>query len=591
MIAWLNTHVRFREWPILNKIWLAVTIAVIITSVIFSLSLTVSASTDQVVGFSARLKNANGSVVPDGHYNVQFKLYNQPSGGTSLWTETHYDVNGTEQGQDNRLRVINGYLSAKLGSITPFSQNIDWNDQLWLTMNIGGVNQEPIIANISWDGEMSPRIQLTATPYSINSNAVGGKTADQLTQLGQGQQTDASNSASININKTGSGSLIELQSSGVDIFKLSQSGNITLGTNSDKTISIGDASDGIGQNFTIVAGGGVNADLSSGGNLILQGGSATGAVSTGGGVVIDSGAGVSGNGSVNIGTTNAGSIDIGNSESTTKIEGKLESNNLDSTGQSALEIGSTNATSIVLGQDTTINGDTLIKNAQNSASALQVQNSDNESAFAVDTQNNQVKIGSADTTATSLILDTKTSAGDPVGVDGAMYYNSQLSKFRCYENSAWKDCITPLPVSKVASADTSNSSTTPVDVTDLSFNLSANTKYYYKFVIIHESADTVTGVGFGTATPNAPTANNWCVNTSATTSSAARGHWGSYCGFSDASATTSGSENIGKYFTSNMEGYIETDEDAGNLTLRLKSESTSEVTVKQGSFGILQVVQ
>jgi parallel beta-helix repeat protein len=50
-------------------------------------------------------------------------------------------------------------------------------------------------------------------------------------------------------------------------------------------------------------------------------------------------------------------------------------------------------------------------------------------------------IGTSNTTGTLLVLDTKTNAGDPTGVNGAMYYNSNDGKFRCYENAAWKDCI------------------------------------------------------------------------------------------------------------------------------------------------------
>jgi N-acetylneuraminic acid mutarotase len=63
--------------------------------------------------------------------------------------------------------------------------------------------------------------------------------------------------------------------------------------------------------------------------------------------------------------------------------------------------------------------------------------------FSVETGNTAVRIGSstADTTGVVLILDTKNSAGDPTGVNGAMYYNSNLSKFRCYQGGAWEDCI------------------------------------------------------------------------------------------------------------------------------------------------------
>ncbi len=50
-------------------------------------------------------------------------------------------------------------------------------------------------------------------------------------------------------------------------------------------------------------------------------------------------------------------------------------------------------------------------------------------------------VGVSNTTGTLLVLDTKTNSGDPTGVNGGMYYNSSVGKFRCYEGNAWKDCI------------------------------------------------------------------------------------------------------------------------------------------------------
>lgn len=38
-------------------------------------------------------------------------------------------------------------------------------------------------------------------------------------------------------------------------------------------------------------------------------------------------------------------------------------------------------------------------------------------------------------------LDIKSTAGDPTGTNGAMYYNASLNKFRCFENAAWTNCI------------------------------------------------------------------------------------------------------------------------------------------------------
>lgn len=49
-------------------------------------------------------------------------------------------------------------------------------------------------------------------------------------------------------------------------------------------------------------------------------------------------------------------------------------------------------------------------------------------------------LGQVDPTATLLTLDTKNTAGDPTGTDGAMYYNSDSKNFRCKSNAVWNDC-------------------------------------------------------------------------------------------------------------------------------------------------------
>ncbi|MGH7237728.1 MAG: hypothetical protein ACREGF_04295, partial [Candidatus Saccharimonadales bacterium] len=120
------------------------------------------------INFQARLMSAGGSIVPDGNYNIEFKLYNttsssgSPQGSCSgdascLWTETRSGANA--------VSVSDGYLTVDLASVTPFPTTINWNQDLYLTMNIGGSNP----ASPVWDGEMNPRIHLTAVPYALSA--------------------------------------------------------------------------------------------------------------------------------------------------------------------------------------------------------------------------------------------------------------------------------------------------------------------------------------------------------------------------------------------------------------------------------------
>ena len=599
MIVWSRPYSLSKGRHTLKSVGLILMVVVISTTT-FLLTPPVSAA-PQTISFSARLKTNAGNVVPDGNYNIGFKLYTQESGGQAVWSETYIDQNGPSEGSDNRIKVVNGYLSAKLGSLQAFGSQVNWEDSLWLTMNIGGTEQ---VAEPGWDGEMSPRIQMGAVPYAMNADTVGGKSARQLVQLGQGAQTDSSTgTSSIFINKTGEGNLLELQSAGINSFTLDQTGSITMGSAADQSITVANSEVGDGKNLTIAAGGSSDPVSGNGGNLTLEGGSASGD-GNGGDVAIDSGAG-SGEGeggSISIGTVNATNISIGNADSTTKIAGGLQSDNLDASDESAaLNIGQTNATSINLGQDTTIadgkkltvGGDTTIRsNGGDSSTALQVQNSDGDSHLTVDTTNSRIKIGSNDTITSLLVLDVRTVAGDPGGTNGAMYYSADSDSFRCYQNGEWVDCITPLPVSKSVVNETTVYEQAD-DVKGLEFDLAANTKYYYKFLIISDTNSTNTGLGFGITAPDDPVSSHWCVNTTATLESTAGSQpgWGSYCGSGDVYTTTVGADSPGNMYSSSMEGYLETGANSGKLKLRAQSENTDATNIREGSFGILQIVK
>lgn len=125
----------------------------------------VSAATNSTLNFQARLLTISGNLVADGNYNVEFKLYNASSSSGSsqgscsgdancLWTETRTT--------SNKVRVVNGYMTVNLGSVNAFSA-LNWDQEMWLTMNIGGTGTP------GWDGEMNPRLKLTAAPYAFRA--------------------------------------------------------------------------------------------------------------------------------------------------------------------------------------------------------------------------------------------------------------------------------------------------------------------------------------------------------------------------------------------------------------------------------------
>ena len=239
---------------------------------------------NQQINFQGRLLTASGAVVPDGVYNMRFKIYqdgtgcvstgSSPCGGTLKWTETWQNSNS--QG----IVVKNGYFSLALGSITAFASNVDWNqDTLWLSTDIAGTGAG---ASPTYDGEMLPFKRLSAAPYALqalNSGKLGGLASGQYVQLAQGIQADSSTTQpSIGINKTaGTQNLITLQSSGTDVFDVTSTGNLQFGNNADKTINVATAASGNSGNKLIVQGGSGNGTDKNGGDLVLQGGNSTGA--------------------------------------------------------------------------------------------------------------------------------------------------------------------------------------------------------------------------------------------------------------------------------------------------------------------------
>jgi hypothetical protein len=76
------------------------------------------------------------------------------------------------------------------------------------------------------------------------------------------------------------------------------------------------------------------------------------------------------------------------------------------------------------------------------AQALAVKAANGDNALTVDTLTGKIRIGSGNSGKTFLfVLDTKSTAGDPEGTNGAQYYNGDSDKFRCYQGGEWQDCV------------------------------------------------------------------------------------------------------------------------------------------------------
>ncbi len=113
----------------------------IISIVFFASSLSVI-NAQASLSIQGILKKSNGVAVEDGTYNVTFKLYSAPTGGSAIWTETQ-----------TSLEVSSGIYSTILGNTTAL--NIPFNQVYYLGVTIGS-------------SELTPRIQLTSAPYALS---------------------------------------------------------------------------------------------------------------------------------------------------------------------------------------------------------------------------------------------------------------------------------------------------------------------------------------------------------------------------------------------------------------------------------------
>jgi len=102
-----------------------------------------TAQQNPLIAMTGALKDANGTAVPDGVYEVVFNLYNEPIGGVSKWTETAM------------METKGGLYNHLLGSVNSLTPEI-FDQTQFLGVTIGAF-------------EFNPRSELTYAPYTYRS--------------------------------------------------------------------------------------------------------------------------------------------------------------------------------------------------------------------------------------------------------------------------------------------------------------------------------------------------------------------------------------------------------------------------------------
>lgn len=342
------------------------------------------------MNFQGRIANSANNVLANGSYNMKFRIYNASSGGTLQWSEDR--LVSASQG----VTVTNGQFSVQLGEISSLPASIFTSNSLYFEIELP-TPATATSSSPSWtEGAMTPRNQLATSAYAYNAETLDGIDGASFAQLGTGNVFTAANSVN-----AASANAFQVRNGSTNLFNVDTSGSlVTLG-----------ASDTTGALLVV--------------DTKTDAGDPTGA---NGGIYYNSNA--------------------------NKFRCYEASAWKDCVATPSLQTAYNNDASGVADVVTTSSAKTFLFKAGStfdSSTLFDIQNAAGTSLFTVDSTNSRIYVGSstADAVGTVLVLDTKNTAGDPTGVNGAMYYNSSLGQFRCYSNTLWRPC------SNAVSANTS----------------------------------------------------------------------------------------------------------------------------------------
>lgn len=173
------------------------------------------------INFQGRVTNTSGTVLPNGTYNMKFRIYNASSGGTLQWNEDR--LVAATQG----VVVTNGLFSVQLGDIAnTLTPALFTTPDLYLEVEL------PTIATAtssspSWtEGAMS-RSKFGSATYAFNSDTIDGIDGASLAQL-----STANSFTNTNLITTSNANAFLVNSGSSNIFKVDTTGTgqVVVGT-------------------------------------------------------------------------------------------------------------------------------------------------------------------------------------------------------------------------------------------------------------------------------------------------------------------------------------------------------------------------
>ncbi len=116
------------------------------------------AGVPDLIDFQGSLVDNDGVPVT-GTPTIQFALYSANTGGAAIWSETKV------------VMLQDGVYSTQLGDLTPLTDDIWENAQLWLGIKVDA------------DEEMTPRVRIVAVPYAMRAKVA--EVAEEVADAGR----------------------------------------------------------------------------------------------------------------------------------------------------------------------------------------------------------------------------------------------------------------------------------------------------------------------------------------------------------------------------------------------------------------------
>lgn len=405
----------------------------------------------RIISYQGRLYDNEGNLLGDEgtSFYFRFSIWNANATGTKLWPAGVPNI--------VPLNVEWGVFNASLGDASlgfdPLTLNFT-ESNYYLQIEVAA------LPDFSDAETLSPRQRIVSSGYAINTATLGGFKASQTPQGSQipvldeqGRLVFYSDSGGI---KSATSSPLTIQGDSIDEIyffnasnKLSPSGDLTIGGKINKAIISGGTLTGgfyggkeiIPEENFVIGTSTLSLTLNTSelifetnralfkGQILLGGFISPPEPSGIGSVYYD----LSQNDSFLWTGSDWASLTRGGGMATATLQSAYDY----SPTPAEIKTSDNKDLRITL-QDTSIDSNFLI-NLLGSDSSFQILRTGSPYLTALNFKN-QIQIGSGVgiNNPTLLILDTKNTNGDPLCVNGAIYYNSFLNKFRACENGRWK---------------------------------------------------------------------------------------------------------------------------------------------------------